>query len=258
MIVGCMLLRIVLNCYRTLLVVGKSPMTEESLAPTAIGPRPHRRWYRVALVATVSLILLVVALLPVAVHSMQEILGRTSDPLYDMLTGKVVTPDVADQSAVNATYVNLGVVDLDEAKGLVTLAVSGNRNCSADCPTLNLTLTALDNDADQRRGLPPSSTLTLTPADRIFSQSVQLPVRGQPSLYPFDQYQLWLGLGGEATMPDGTVQEIDPQLAGNNGTPVVTLQNRVPDMIMPAPATIDPASVRSPKRPVPLPGGASR
>ncbi len=219
-------------------------MTEESLAPTAIGPKPHRRWYRVALVATVSLILLVVALLPVAVHSMQEILGRTSDPLYDMLTGKVITPDVADQSAVNATYVNLGVVDLDEAKGLVTLAVSGNRNCSADCPTLNLTLTALDNDADQRRGLPPSSTLTLTPADRRFSQSVQLPVRGQPSLYPFDQYQLWLGLGGEAIMADGTVQEIDPRLLQRRHA-MVTLQNRVPDMMMPAPTNVDPSSVRS-------------
>jgi hypothetical protein len=219
-------------------------MSEETQTLVQTMPAPHRKWYRVALVATVALILLVVGLLPVAVRSMQEILGRTSDPLYDMLTRKVVTPDVADQSAIDATYVNIGIVDLDEAKGLATLAVSGNRNCSADCPSLNLTLTALDNDADQRRGLPPSSTLSLSPTDRIFSQSVQLPLRGQPSLYPFDQYQLWLGLGGQAISPDGKTVEIDPQLLQERHA-IVTLQNRVPDMIMPSPTNIDPASVRT-------------
>jgi hypothetical protein len=219
-------------------------MSEETQTLAQTMPAPHRKWYRLALVATVALILLVVVLLPVAVHSMQEILGRTSDPLYDMLTGEVVTPEVADQSAVDATYVNIGVVDLDEAKGLATLAVSGNRNCGSDCPSLSLTLTALDNDADERRGLPPSSTLSLSPTDRIFSQSVTLPVRGQPSLYPFDQYQLWLGVGGEATTPDEKTVEIDPQLLQERHA-VVTLQNRVPDMVMPAPTNIDPASVRS-------------
>lgn len=219
-------------------------MADETTAPAQIAPAPHRRWYRLALFATVALILLVVCLLPVAVRSMQEILGRTTDPLYDMLTGAVVTPEVADQSAIDATYVNIGVVDLDEAKGLATLAVSGNRTCTTDCASLSLTLTALDNDADQRRGLPPSSTLSLSPTDRIFSQSVTLPVRGQPSLYPFDQYQLWLGVGGEATLPDGTISEIDPQLLQQRHA-IVTLQNRVPDMVMPAPTNIDPATVRS-------------
>src|SRR4051812_36102464 len=140
-------------------------MAEEAPDLVQTLPAPHRRWYRLALFATVLLILLVIGLLPVAVRSMQEILGRTSDPLYDMLTGALVTPEVADQSAIDATYVNIGVVDLDEAAGLATLAVSGNRNCASDCPTLNLTLTALDNDADERRGLPPTSSLSLSPTD---------------------------------------------------------------------------------------------
>ena len=70
---------------------------------------------------------------------------------------------------------------------------------------------ALDDDADQRRGLPPSATLTLQPADIVFSQSVQLPVRGQPSLYPFDTYTIWLGVGGVATDADGTVVEMTPR-----------------------------------------------
>lgn len=219
-------------------------MAEETQAAPLPLPTPHRTWYRVALVFTVILVLLVVGLLPVAVHSMQEVLGRTSDPLYDMLTGAVVTTEVVNQSSADATYINIGIIDLDEAAGQVTLAISGNRTCTTDCASLNLTLTALDNDADERRGLPPSSTLSLSPTDRVFSESVQLPVRGQPSLYPFDQYQLWLGLGGEAKMPDGTTVEVDPQLLKQRHA-VVTLQNRVPDMIMPQPTNLDPASVSS-------------
>ena len=71
------------------------------------------------------------------------------------------------------------------------------------CLKLDLTFASLDDDADQRRGLPPSATLTLAPTDRVFSQSVLLPVRGQPSLYPFDSYNLWLGVAGVSTTPGG-------------------------------------------------------
>src|SRR5215216_6519548 len=130
---------------------------------------PHRHWYRLALVATVILVVVVLALLPVAVRSMQEVLGRGADPLFDLLTGDVVSTGAADAAETDATYINLGLVDLDPSTGLVTIAVSGNRACPTTCPTLALTFTALDDDADQRRGLPPSATLTLGPADRLFS-----------------------------------------------------------------------------------------
>ena len=125
----------------------------------------------------------------------------------------------------------------------MTLAVSGNRTCRASCPALTLDFVALDDDADQRRGLPRSATLDLAPADRVFSQAVELPVRGQPSLYPFDQYRLWLGVGGIAKRADGTIIEITPEtLAGHA---VVTVQNRIPDMVMDAPEPIAPETVRA-------------
>ncbi|MGH2616738.1 MAG: hypothetical protein ACRDJC_16005, partial [Thermomicrobiales bacterium] len=86
------------------------------------------------------------------------------------------------------------------------------------------------------------ATLTLAPDDLVFSQTVQLPLRGQPSLYPFDTYQVWLGVGGVATMPDGTSMELRPE--NLSGRAVVTLQNRIADMIMdtPAPIAADAAS----------------
>lgn len=61
-----------------------------------------------------------------------------------------------------------------------------------------------------------------------------------PSLYPFDQYRLWLGVGGLATLADGTSVELRPEsLAGR----VVTFQNRIPDIIMDAPTSIAPETV---------------
>jgi hypothetical protein len=197
----------------------------------------------VALVVTVALILVVLVTLPVAIRSMRDVLGRGPDPLYDLATGEVVTPATATAAEAGAAYVNVGLVTLDEATGQVTLAVSGNRTCEASCPALTLDFVALDDDADQRRGLPPSATLDLAPDDRVFSQAVELPVRGQPSLYPFDHYGLWLGVGGIATRADETIIEITPEtLAGHA---VVTVQNRIPDMVMTAPEPIAPETVRA-------------
>jgi hypothetical protein len=216
-------------------------MSEESDG-TPAPRRSHRRhFYRLALVVTVTLVTLVIVLLPIAVRSMQEVLGRGPDPIFDFGTGAVVTPETVAAAEARSTYFNLGFVDLDESTGEVTLAVSGNRNCGDDCPTLDLVFAALDDDADQRRGLPPTATLTLQPDQRIFSESVALPVRGQPSLYPFDKYQLWLGVAGTATQADGTSIELTPATVGDHA--VVTLQNRIPDMMMKDPAPIDPQLV---------------
>lgn len=220
-------------------------------ASPATHPPAHRHWYRLALVATVVLVMVVLALLPIAVRSMQEVLGRGADPLFDLLTGDVVSTADVDVAETGATYVNLGLVDLAPDTGLVTIAVSGNRSCDTACPTLTLTFAALDDDADQRRGLPPSATLTLGPTDRLFSQAVQLPVRGQPSLYPFDQYHLWLGVGGTITMPDGTSSTIDPGTLVQHSA-VATLQNRIPDMLMTAPVSIPPEQVRTRSDPFPF------
>jgi hypothetical protein len=225
-------------------------MSEES--PVVQAPSlavPHRRFYRLAVVITLWLVVIAVVTLPVTVRSAQDMLGRAPDPVYDLLTGRQITG--ADAAAAeNAIYVNLGLIALNEGSGLVTIAVSGNRNCAGACPTLTLTLSALDAAVEQRRGLPPSVILTLTPADRVFSQSAQLPVRGQPSLYPFDDYELWLGVAGVATTADGVTQTLDTATVAAAGA--VTVQNRIADLVMPPPAPIDPSALPSATAPVAL------
>jgi hypothetical protein len=158
------------------------------------------------------------------------------------VTGQPVDPVVVTVAEEGAIYINLGIIGLDESTGLLTIAVSGNRHCTGPCPATTLSFTGLDDDADQRRGLPPSATLTLQPADIVFSQSVQVPARGQPSLYPFDTYSLWLGVSGVAKDADGTVVELTPATLGRR---LMTLQNRLPDLVMLPPVLVDPQDAHS-------------
>ena len=218
-------------------------VTETAIAEGRPTHSHQRHWYRLALAATLVLVAFVIVMLPLAIRSMQQVLGRAPDPLFDFVTGRQLDPAATAAAEKEATYINLGLISLDEENGLITIAVSGNRTCGSACATITMTLTALDNDADQRRGLPPSTTVTIKPSDTVFSQSVQLPVRGQPSLYPFDDYSLWLGVGGIVTTSDGKTVEITPDTIPTHA--VVTFQNRISDMVMDKPVPIDPQMARS-------------
>jgi hypothetical protein len=215
---------------------------DENALLQAAPPNSHRHWYRLSLVATLLMVVVVIALLPLAVTSMREVLGSGPDTLYDLVTGQPVDPAVVTAAEEGAIYINLGIIGLDESTGLLTIAVSGNRHCPGPCTATTLSFTGLDDDADQRRGLPPSATLTLQPADIVFSQSVQVPARGKPSLYPFDTYSLWLGVSGVAKDADGTVVELTPSTLGGR---VMTLQSRLPDLIMLPPVSVDPQDAHS-------------
>jgi hypothetical protein len=219
----------------------RTPIVASCGASLDEGAPRHRT--RLALVATVVVACGVAAMLPLAADSMRIVLGNQSAPLYDLLTGEPVTPDAAAAASSASTYVNFGLVALDPIGGSATLAVSGNRRCAGPCEPVTFTLTGLDDDADQRRGLPPSATLTLSPTDKVFSRSVQLPVRGRPGLYPFDDYLLWLGVAGVATAPDGTTADLRPDMLAGQAT--FTLQNRIPGILMSPPVALDPQVLRS-------------
>jgi hypothetical protein len=85
--------------------------------------------------------------------------------------------------------------------------------------------------------------MTLDPEDRVFSESVVGPVRGQPSLFPCDEDRFWLGVDGTVTMPDGKVVELPPEAV--SASAVMTLQHRNLDKIMKAPTVVDPETMHS-------------
>lgn len=213
---------------------------DDAPAPTTPKAVPNEKTHRAALVATAAVLLLVLIALPFALRSMAStLLGEQETILYDLDTDSVVPPVVTEPVGNNRNYVNIAVVSLDPASGQATFAISGNRICTADCTKVDLTLLALDDNAAQRRGLPPSVTVTLDTDDRIFSESVVLPVRGRPNRYPFDAYELWLGLAVVITWPDGTPLTRD-ELLQHDDT-VVTLQSQLTYLEMAPPVSIDPS-----------------
>ncbi len=211
----------------------------EQVVASGSGAGSHSHlWPRLALVQAVLLLAAVVVALPVAFRSMGLLLteGQTRT-LYEFPSGQAATAALEESES----YFNIAAIDLDEDKGSITLAISGHRICpDVGCSTLNLTLVSLEDDADVRRALPPSAPMTLTPDQEIFSQTIQLPVRGQPSQYPFDDYLLWLGLAG-TVVEDGKKIDLIPELLAKRA--VITTQNQLRDFLMVPPVEIDPDQV---------------
>lgn len=218
------------------------------MTTTPTGHEPRQGWFRLALICSVLLMLAVVIMLPLAIRSMRDVLGRAATPLYDLITGETLTRQDAQDAQANAFYANIGIVALNEITGEVTLAVSGNRFCTATCWSETITLASLDDDADERRGVPPFATIVLDTTERVFSESVQLPLQGRPNLYPFDVYRLGLGLTIEAFPVDGSQVQVDSQLLQERHA-VITLQNRLPDVLMAPPHAIDPTTMQTDSSP---------
>jgi hypothetical protein len=124
--------------------------------------------------------------------------------VYDLDTGRPVEPGAA-VAPVAGNVLNVAVIDLDEAAGKLVLAVSGNRTCVGPCPASHLTFLALD-DASDRRGITPFVRLGLAEGEAVFSEQVELPIRGTPTRYPFDTYHIRLGFGAPPPGREGAGQ----------------------------------------------------
>ncbi|MFT4038589.1 MAG: hypothetical protein QM692_10445, partial [Thermomicrobiales bacterium] len=188
-------------------------------------------------------------------------LSACAATLYDLSTGLPLAPDQVDPGS--SQYLNISVIGIDPASSAITLAVSGNRSCPGECGALRLTFLSLDRDVAQRRGLTPFATVLLGANETIFSQTITLPVRGTPVRYPFDRYEIWLGL----TAPDApttTTSMVPPATDGGEdasaaiATPVAeppppptdngfqsTIQNQMPQMVMLTPDKEDAAEVNA-------------
>lgn len=209
--------------------------------PAEHGQGRHQRvriLHRMAWAQAMLLLVVVVIALPIAFRSMGVQLNDSQvRTLYLFPEGTPLTAQtVADESKSESFY-NVAAIDIDEGAGNVTLAVSGQRACTTDCPTMKFHLISLDDDADIRRALPPSVPLLVESSDQIFSATAQLPLRGQPSKYPFDDYVLWLGVYGTRTDAGVTKPLTEDNIRGHA---FLTVQNQLRDFTMRPPIQINP------------------
>jgi hypothetical protein len=218
-------------------------------------PRTRKRIltiHRFALLQALLIVLVVLVALPVAFNSMgAELLGRQERLLYRFPDGQPLPDNDEDATARNLSYLNIAAEDLDEEAGSLTFVISGHRACGDNCAEVALTFFSIEDNAHVRRALPPSVSLTLEPTDVFITQTVQLPVRGQPGLYPFDSYQIWLGLAGSTVEQGRRTQLTAPLLSGHA---LLTTQNQLRDFIMTPPVAIDPNRVSLESDPVTMLG----
>jgi hypothetical protein len=80
------------------------------------------------------------------------------------------------------------------------------------------------------------------PADaQQISASVELPVGGQPTRYPFDTYDLILAVDLQAIRPDGTITPVRPET--QTVQTYLSLQSQLQRLTMSPPLEIDPRTV---------------
>jgi len=209
--------------------------------------QPARLWpFRLAFFAIAAILLGMAVALPAALQSVfDELVQPPEGDIYSLPIAPGVPP------AASSSRLHVSIVDLDEARLLVSLRVSGHHACAVECPYADrVVLFSLGTNEALTAGMPPSAKVDLSTTDRVVTDTVVLPVRGNPSRYPFDTYEMWLGVGLARTLPDGTSQPLSRAEAA--GHLFMTLQEQLPREDMDQPVQADPDTDADPDDPYQL------
>lgn len=201
--------------------------------------------YRGAFFLVAGLITAILIALPFAVRSLTQDLFNSVESKVYAFNGLSATDPRG--------LIHISIVDIDESRLRMTLRVSGHRTCPAACPPGHrIVLFSLWSSDGDSAGSPPSAKIDLTAAQSVVTENVELPIHGQPTLYPFDTYDLWLGVGLAALGQDGLVRPITR--AESAGLLRVTVQEQLPREAMEDPVSLSPTDVQDAKDPYELLG----
>ena len=172
------------------------------------------------------------------------------DDLLGSATGQVIpiklpgaelattsVPERLRDRRTNYTQIHLAVIAIDEVQLLATIRVSGHHRCTDCAWSHRVRLVAISDDDAAAAGLPPSAVVTLAAKDIAVSQTVQLPLRGQPIHYPFDRYQMVLAVAYQRLYDDGRREPIPAGAADDQL--FLTFQELLPRSVMKGPFPAD-------------------
>ncbi|MGI9252289.1 MAG: hypothetical protein ACR2J8_00965 [Thermomicrobiales bacterium] len=215
-------------------------MSDSANTTQPISPAMERR-ARGALVIVGLMVMIVAVLLPVVIFSLSRSLQSVEEhPVYNLVTGNLET-NIEAKEGDDVTFANISIVSIDESTRAATLLVSGNRNCGKLCVKLDIEVYSLASEGSLRRGLPPSVALNVPEASGPLTETVTLPVSGNPQRYPFDEYTLVLGMTARATRPDGGVISVPLQQMTQRS--VLTVDSSLVRLSMHTPTPLDPAAM---------------
>jgi hypothetical protein len=211
--------------------------------------RARQLRYRLAFFVTALVTLALVVTLPFSVKSVvDDVLGPATGRVIPITPREPGRPDtvLADRLRSrdqNYTKLHLAVTSIDEVQLLATLRVSGHHRCAGCAWSRRVLLVALSDDDTEADGLPPSTAIKLAAGDVEISETVQLPLRGHPIHYPFDRYQMVLGIAYQRIYPGGTPQTLSRAQDGDHL--FLSLQELLPRNVMKGPFPVDLQRLRS-------------
>lgn len=180
--------------------------------------------YTVAHALVFLLLLAVVVFVPWALISVVQDIRAQENPVY------FVTDRAKATGAEHRLFLDLA--RLNEGDGTITLQATAQRRCLSGCPdTVQLALiTVVSPIGDVDEWLPVTQTLTFPPGRDTTSQSVQLPVYGDPIRYPFDQWSFGVLVIPQRVLANGAVEPI-PATPGRELL-AMSLQSRISRLLM--------------------------
>jgi hypothetical protein len=202
------------------------------------GPEAERLRLRIAFFVTAIMLLGIAVILPFSVQSVvDDVLGPA--------TGHVVriTPPVAS-GVGDYCRLHLAAIGMDETQLLATLRLAGHCACRDACDgSYRIVLASVADDDAEAEGMPPSVTVSMKPAAEPVSETIHLPLRGHPVRYPFDHYEMVLGVAFQRLDANGVVRTLSEQeTTGHLG---MSIQELLPRHTMSLPVAVTPASIRS-------------
>jgi len=195
--------------------------------------------YRTGVALVGMLLLAVVVTLPFTLSSIwDEMTGSPDGEVQRLGPPTEVSPDIA----YNRLHVAL--VAFDELQRLGTFYISGQYVCPAPCHVHDrLLLFSLAANEHETEGLAYGTVVSMPSRTQPIGLTFQLPLRGHPVRYPFDQYELWLGVTFEREFEHGQVTRSGMSEAA--GVWSLTFQEKLPHLTLVETAAVDPASLET-------------
>lgn len=195
----------------------------------------------VAIAALAALLAGLVVVLPTGVRDILSDVREQSPRVY-----KLTPASVAEQPT--RSRLHIAILNVDQWGGTVTIRVGGTHVCDTPCPWQDQFLfVAAQRSQFGIEGLPAFATVTLPPTATEVTQEITLPINGYPLRYPFDTYELELGVIMQRIPADGVAVSLTNAEA--QGHLFMSMASHVPALDMNAPVAIDPTTVDIPNSP---------
>jgi hypothetical protein len=185
------------------------------------GEAGRRLRHRAAYLLIVLLLLFIVVLLPFAITSLVADFRQRATPNHSVAS--------IDGEPIDRGSVAIDLIGLNEWEGSVTVRVTAHQECDEPCDWRDrYRFVSLWGDDFQPSDRPTIEQVTVPESPPVITRTFQLPLSGDPLRYPFDHYQLALGLIMDRLYPDGREETLTLGEAKNYVT--VWISARIPRM----------------------------